>query len=49
MDDRCGLLVNVSRSIIFAGQGEDFAQKAAAEALSMQSEMARLLIKRFNA
>ena len=43
MNSRCGLLVNVSRSIIFAGSGEDFAQKAATEAMAMQSEMERLL------
>ena len=44
MNDRCGLLVNASRSIIFAGSGEDFAEKAGAEALAMQIEMAQLLI-----
>ena len=43
MNSKCGLLVNVSRSIIFAGSGEDFAEKAGAEALAMQCEMARLL------
>ena len=45
MNDRCGLLVNVSRSIIFAGSGEDFAQKAEAEASAMQTEMAQMLIR----
>lgn len=35
----CGLLVNASRSIIFASNSDDFAQKAAAEAKKMQSEM----------
>lgn len=39
----CGLLVNASRSIIFASNGEDFAHKAAEEARNMQKEMAELL------
>jgi len=39
----CGLLVNASRSIIFASNKEDFAEKARAEAKAMQQEMERLL------
>lgn len=40
----CGLLVNASRSIIFASSGTDFTEKAAAEARSMQQIMERTLI-----
>lgn len=39
----CGLLVNASRSIIYASSGLDFAQKAASEAQLMQQEMAGYL------
>jgi orotidine-5'-phosphate decarboxylase len=39
----CGLLINASRSIIFASPGTDFAQKARAEALNMQQEMKAIL------
>jgi orotidine-5'-phosphate decarboxylase len=39
----CGLLINASRSIIFASKGIDFAEKARAEALSMQLEMKKIL------
>lgn len=35
----CGLLVNSSRSIIYASAGEDFAQAARAEAQSLQQQM----------
>jgi orotidine-5'-phosphate decarboxylase len=45
MNDHCGLLVNSSRGIIYASNGEDFAEKARAEALKMQKEMAILLDK----
>jgi len=41
----CGLIVNSSRNIIYASGGEDFAEKARAEALSMQKEMSLLLQK----
>ncbi len=40
----CGLLVNASRSILYASSGADFAEAARAEALRMQSEMAALLV-----
>lgn len=43
MNKDCGLLINASRSIIYAGNGTDFAQKAAAEAKLMADEMAILL------
>ncbi len=36
----CGLLVNASRSIIYASNGADFAERAREEALRMQQEMA---------
>lgn len=38
-----GLLVNSSRGIIYAGNGEDFAQKAEEKAKSIQEEMASLM------
>lgn len=38
-----GLLVNASRSIIFASNGEDFAERAGVEALKMQKEMEALM------
>ncbi len=43
LNDQCGLLVNSSRGIIFAGEGEDFAEKAAAAARKLQLEMAAAL------
>ena len=43
LNDHCGLLVNASRSILFASGDTDFAEKAAGEAQSMQLEMARIL------
>lgn len=46
MNADCGLLVNASRSIIFASGNEDFALKAAEEAKNMQSEMAALLSRK---
>lgn len=39
MTKDCGLLVNASRSIIYAGNDKDFADAARAEALSMQQQM----------
>jgi orotidine-5'-phosphate decarboxylase len=35
----CGLIVNASRSIIYAGNGEDFADAARAEAQNIQKQM----------
>jgi orotidine-5'-phosphate decarboxylase len=43
MNADVGLLVNASRQIIFASQGEDFAEKARKEAMKLQSEMASYL------
>jgi orotidine-5'-phosphate decarboxylase len=45
MNAHCGLLVNASRSIIYAGSGTDFAEKAKAEATALQQEMAVYLDK----
>ena len=39
----CGLLVNSSRGIIYASNGTDFAQAAAAEAQKLQQQMAAVL------
>ena len=41
----CGLLVNSSRGIIYASNGEDFAEAAGREARKLQQEMAALLKK----
>jgi orotidine-5'-phosphate decarboxylase len=41
----CGLLVNVSRAIIYAGENEDFAMEARAIALQYQHEMEGLLLQ----
>ena len=43
LNDHCGLLVNASRSILFASNCEDFAEKAKLEAQSMQQEMETIL------
>jgi orotidine-5'-phosphate decarboxylase len=43
MNADVGLLVNASRQIIFASNGEDFAEKARAEAIKLQAEMAMYL------
>lgn len=39
MTPDCGLLVNSSRGIIYAGSGEDYARCAAAEAAKLQAQM----------
>jgi orotidine-5'-phosphate decarboxylase len=39
----CGLLVNVSRAIIYAGPGEGFAKEARAISLQYQTEMKKYL------
>jgi orotidine-5'-phosphate decarboxylase len=41
----CGLLVNSSRGIIYASNGEDFAEVAAQKAKDLQIEMATELAK----
>ena len=43
MNSHCGLLVNASRSILFASSAKNFAEKAREEAQSMQKEMTVLL------
>jgi len=43
MNKEVGLLVNASRSIIFASSKEDFAEKAREEASRMQKEMEILM------
>jgi orotidine-5'-phosphate decarboxylase len=45
MNRDCGLLVNASRSIIYASNGPDFAEKAREEAQKIQLEMDALLNK----
>ncbi|MFM2228709.1 MAG: hypothetical protein RL664_2052, partial [Bacteroidota bacterium] len=40
MNNEVGLLVNASRSILYASSGPDYASAAAAEAKKMQEEMA---------
>jgi len=45
MTKDCGLIVNSSRSIIYASNGEDFAEAARAEALKIQWEMENELEK----
>lgn len=45
MNKDCGLLVNASRSIIYASGGEDFADAARAEALKLQQQMEEELEK----
>lgn len=39
----CGLLINVSRAVIYASSGEDFAEKARDGAMEYQKEMAEYL------
>jgi orotidine-5'-phosphate decarboxylase len=43
MNDDIGLLINASRSILYASSGPDFAEAAAAEARSMQQAMAKFI------
>jgi orotidine-5'-phosphate decarboxylase len=43
MNSQCGLLVNSSRAIIYAGDDEDFAERAREAAKAVQREMAGLL------
>lgn len=45
MTKDCGLLVNSSRGIIYASQGDDFAEVAAQKAKELQQEMAAELAK----
>ena len=45
MNADCGLIVNASRSILYASSGNDFAVKAAEEAQLLQKEMSLMLKK----
>ncbi len=45
MNSDCGILVNSSRSIIYSGNGLDFAEKARIEAKKLQVEMGVILSK----
>ncbi len=45
MNSHCGLLVNASRSILYASDGEDFAEAAAREAQKLQEKMGHYLDK----
>ncbi len=45
MTSQCGLLVNSSRGIIYAGNGEDFAEMAGQKAWELQQQMATELSK----
>ena len=45
MTKDCGLLVNSSRGIIYASNGEDFAEVAAQKARELQQQMAIELAK----
>lgn len=45
MNADCGLLVNATRSIIYASSGEDFAERARQEALALQQEMEKELAR----
>lgn len=44
LNNNCGLLINASRSILFASSGTDFAEKARLEAQTMQNEMQEILM-----
>lgn len=46
MIEDCGLLVNSSRGIIYASQGEDFAQVAGEKAKELQQQMSAILEKK---
>ena len=46
MNRNCGLIVNSSRSIIFAGNDEKFAEDAREHALELQQEMMTLAIQK---
>lgn len=43
MNDTVGLLINSSRGVIYASNGEDFAEKARVEAMKLQQEMQTIL------
>jgi len=43
MNSQCGIIVNSSRGIIHASNGEDWVDAARQKAAAMQSEMSQLL------
>ena len=45
-NDNCGLLVNSSRGIIYAGNGEDFGDKARLAAQDLQQQMSAILTEK---
>ncbi len=45
MIDECGLLVNSSRGIIYASNGEDFAEAAASAAKELAGQMKKLMVE----
>ena len=45
LNSDCGLLVNSSRGIIYAGKGHDFDELARVEALKLQQHMETILVK----
>ena len=45
-NDDCGLLINSSRSIIYASNKDDFAKCAGIEAFKMQAEMKEIGLKK---
>ncbi|MGM0478035.1 MAG: orotidine-5'-phosphate decarboxylase [Bacteroidota bacterium] len=46
IDNSCGLIVNASRSILYASGGEDFAEKAREKAQEIQNEMTKILVEK---
>ena len=46
INNKCGLLVNSSRGIIFADSSDKFAQKAGEEAKSIKDKMADIMLKK---
>lgn len=46
LNARCGILANVSRAILYASAGEDYAEAAARVASAYRSEMAELLAEK---
>lgn len=47
LNNSVGLIINASRAVIYASQGEDFAQKAGEVAQKLQKEMATILDIKF--
>lgn len=47
LNKECGLLINSSRGIIYAGDNEDFAQQSRVKALELQSQMELILQNNF--